>query len=125
LFEMLGNVIQNLFSAPATRPFPPVRREPFPGTRGQIQMDIECCIFCRRCEHHCPPDAIVVDRKDRTWLLDPNRCIVCGKCVQVCPKDCITMVGRFRSPAKGRIHEVRGEDDGREGRLETMKTTED
>ena len=86
MLEMLGNVIKNTLATPATRRFPAVQREPFPGTRGHIRMDSDCCIFCKRCEIHCPPDAIVVDRQDRTWILDPNRCIVCGKCVEVCPR---------------------------------------
>lgn len=102
MFEMLGNVIKNLFSTPATRVFPKEKREPFKDTRGMIGIDITGCIFCGICSRRCPPNAIKVDRNAKTWEVDPFKCIICGECVDVCPKKCMRMNEDYKSPAAGK-----------------------
>jgi formate hydrogenlyase subunit 6/NADH:ubiquinone oxidoreductase subunit I len=89
MFEMLGNILKNLISKPATRLYPVEKREPYKDTRGHIDMDIDSCIFCGICSKKCPSNAINVSRNDKSWDLDPYKCIICNLCVEVCPKKCI------------------------------------
>jgi ABC-type sugar transport system ATPase subunit len=75
MFDMLGNVVKNLFSKPATRMFPAERRDSFKGTRGCLGINIESCIFCGICARKCPSDAIaqgisfVTEDRKRQWLV--------------------------------------------------------
>jgi formate hydrogenlyase subunit 6/NADH:ubiquinone oxidoreductase subunit I len=89
MFDMLGNILKNLFSKPATRMYPIEKREPYKDTRGQIGIDIDACIFCGICSKKCPSDAIDVNRNDKSWEIDPYKCIICGVCTEVCPKKCL------------------------------------
>jgi formate hydrogenlyase subunit 6/NADH:ubiquinone oxidoreductase subunit I len=90
--NMIKRVFSNLFGRPATRLYPVTRREPFVGSRGRLQNDIDKCIFCGQCQRRCPADAIVVGKKpDKSWAFDRYRCIVCGYCVEVCPVHCLSM----------------------------------
>lgn len=56
-----------------------------------IFNDIDNCLFCGKCEHTCPVDAISIDRKNRTWTIDREKCVTCGACVAGCPKTCLSM----------------------------------
>ena len=90
MFDMIGNILKNLTSRPATRKYPFEKRENFKGTRGKIEScSIDECIFCGICSRKCPSDAIVVSKAERSWELDPFKCIICGVCAEVCPKKCI------------------------------------
>jgi ech hydrogenase subunit F len=80
------------FSRPATRLYPFVKREPFAGTRGSIEIDIQKCSMCTLCQKKCPTDAIVVKRQEKIWEIDRLRCISCGACVDACPKKCLKLV---------------------------------
>ncbi|MEI6603378.1 MAG: 4Fe-4S binding protein [Clostridia bacterium] len=92
MFDMIGNIVKNLFSKPATRNYPFVVREVPVNARGHISgIDPEACIYCGICQRKCPSDAIVVDKVNRTWEIETYRCIVCSECVTVCPKQCIYM----------------------------------
>ncbi len=103
MLEMLGTVLRNLLSPPATRLYPEQRREPLASTRGQIESVIENCIFCGHCQRVCPANCIEVIRTEKTWSLDPYRCIVCGRCVEVCPTEAIVMNRHFRGPVRQRV----------------------
>jgi ech hydrogenase subunit F len=89
MINLLKNILKNLGRKPATRLYPFEKREPFPGSRGHIDMTIETCIFCGACEKRCPANAIKVTRDPKSWTIDRHACILCGYCVEVCPKDCI------------------------------------
>ena len=92
MFDMLGNIIRNLGSKPATRKYPFEKREPFKDTRGQVAgIDIDLCIFCGICGRKCPSDAIKVNKAEKSWEVDRFKCVVCGVCAEVCPKKCILM----------------------------------
>ncbi|HYH01530.1 MAG TPA: 4Fe-4S binding protein [Bacillota bacterium] len=92
MFDMVGNIFKNLGNKPATRKYPFEKRTAFACSRGRVQgVDIDVCIFCGICARKCPADAIVVDRANKSWELDPFKCVICGACAEVCPKKCIAM----------------------------------
>lgn len=99
MFDMIGNILKNLFSKPATRNHPFVKRTPYEGARGEVKgIDIDLCIFCGICARKCPADAIVVDRNEKSWEINKFRCVVCGVCAEVCPKKCIHMNESYGTP---------------------------
>jgi len=71
-----------------------------------ITVDLNKCIFCQRCQHACPYDALEVkaanfDKKGRPLGLSlhfHDHCVSCGKCVDSCStgalnkKDCIVPI---------------------------------
>lgn len=90
MFDMLGNILKNVVSKPATRMYPKEKRETFKDVRGQIGIDIDKCIFCGICSKKCPANALKVDRNEKSWEIDHFNCIICGVCKEVCPKKCIS-----------------------------------
>ncbi len=98
MFRMLGNIIRNLFSKPATRKYPQTRREPFENARGCIDIDISNCIFCGICQKKCPADAIKVSKDGKSWEIDPYKCIICNVCTESCPKKCILSNPEYKAP---------------------------
>ncbi|MEN6316665.1 MAG: 4Fe-4S binding protein [Clostridiaceae bacterium] len=99
MFEMLGNVMKNLVSKPATRMYPVYRRDSFNDTRGCIGINIDSCIFCGLCSRKCPSDAIKVNKNEKTWEMDPFKCVICGACADACPKKSIYLKPQHLSPA--------------------------
>jgi len=93
LFKMACTVLKSLFSKPATRLYPVEPRKYYPATRGQIDNQINVCIFCGLCQRKCPTHAITVDRTARTWQINHLQCIQCSSCVEACPKKCLTQQG--------------------------------
>lgn len=89
MFDMLGNIIKNMFSKPATRMYPQEKRETYKDVRGQIGIDIDKCIFCGICSKKCPSNALEVNRGEKSWEVDHFKCIICGACEEACPKKCI------------------------------------
>jgi ech hydrogenase subunit F len=85
--------LKNLFSKPATRRYPYVKRAPFAGTRGNISIDFPECIFCGMCARRCPTNAIAVSKEKKEWSMDHLSCVICGNCVLVCPKKCLKLEG--------------------------------
>lgn len=53
--------------------------------------DVSECILCGKCTGGCPGSALEIDRKNRTWTIDPAACVQCGICVENCPKQCLSM----------------------------------
>lgn len=99
MFDMLGNILKNMVSKPATRLYPMERRTSFKDTRGHISIDIEGCIFCGMCSKKCPSKAIAVNRNEKSWEIDPFKCISCNECEEVCPKKCIINNENFNTSA--------------------------
>lgn len=99
IMSLSKTVLRNLFSKPATRPYPQVPREYPARTRGQIGIDIDVCIFCGICSKKCPTGAIAVNRAEKSWDIQPFGCIQCGYCVEVCPKKCLIMLLNYTQPA--------------------------
>lgn len=93
--KMTGQTLRNLFTNPATLMYPYKPRVFYKNTRGQLNIELDKCIFCSMCQRRCPTDAIVVDRTARTWLVDHLKCIYCGNCVDVCPKKCLFLANKY------------------------------
>ena len=47
----------------------------------------------------CPSNAIVVNKAEKSWQIDPFKCVICGVCTEVCPKKCIIMDEAHRTAA--------------------------
>ena len=75
-------------AAPAPEPAKDVPQSENPH---HVKNDIEKCLFCGRCEHSCPMQAITIDRKTRKWTIDREKCVACGVCAENCPAKCLTM----------------------------------
>lgn len=98
VFTFAGRVLKNLFRKPATvqYPFQPVE---YPERmRGHVEIKIEDCICCGLCVRSCPSQAITVDRKAGTWMIERFDCVQCGSCVLACPKKCLTMEKGYTEP---------------------------
>ena len=65
-----------------------------------IRIDAEKCLFCGKCEHNCPAEAISIDRRNRTWTIDREKCITCGVCADGCPAHCLTLADAWEEGEK-------------------------
>ena len=99
MFDMLGNILKNVFSKPATRMYPMEKRETYKDVRGQIGIEVDNCIFCGICSKKCPSSAINVNKNEKSWEIDHYKCIICNVCKEVCPKKCILSGKEYRPSA--------------------------
>ena len=77
---------------PKAAPAPePVKDVPQSENPYHVKNTIEKCLFCGRCEHSCPMQAITIDRKTRKWTIDREKCVACGVCAENCPAKCLAM----------------------------------
>lgn len=86
--------------APAENPMPAVKAEEATVPDTHIRIEAEKCLFCGKCEHNCPADAISIDRRNRTWTIDREKCITCGVCADGCPARCLTLVDAWEAGEK-------------------------
>jgi len=98
-FKLGRMTMRSLFGKPACAMYPVKTREPYPRTKGHIEVDIETCILCGICEKKCPAGAITVSKPERTWTINPFSCVQCDSCWQVCPKKCLTMESTYTAPS--------------------------
>ena len=77
-------------AAPASEAAPAVPTVQ-PRDDGKPVNDPSKCIYCTLCAKKCPQEAIIVDRKTKTWELNADDCVCCGTCQSACPKDAIIM----------------------------------
>ncbi len=106
LMNFTKTELRNLFSRPATRPYPQQPRKYSERTRGHIENNIDVCIFCGLCSRRCPTGAIAVDRAARTWAIHRFSCIQCGYCVASCPKKCLSMHQTYTQPGAQKTEDV-------------------
>lgn len=106
LFSFTKTELRNLFSKPATRPYPQQPREYPARTRGHIENDMDVCILCGLCSKKCPTGAITVDRTGKTWSISRFSCIQCGYCVESCPKKCLSMKQTYTQPGDEKTTDV-------------------
>ena len=103
-FDVLFEMLRNLFSKPMTVQFP---RESIPipdGYRGEHTHDIDSCTSCGLCSRICPNMAIEMiaapeqykDRYPQQYpKIDLGKCCFCGLCQDICPKGSITLTKGF------------------------------
>ena len=97
-FKLGGMTFGSLFKKPETLLYP-FEQKPAPaGLKGHIAVEAPLCILCGMCQRSCPCNAIVVEKKIRTWSIDPFLCIQCGSCVRACPKSCLFMMPAYPEP---------------------------
>lgn len=106
MIPMLQTVLQNLFGAPATRPFPAARREPFDNARGTIGFDMEKCNLCGLCAMRCPANALHVSKADKELVFEPFNCVMCAACAEACNKGCAHVINVRPSPAGQKPRQV-------------------
>lgn len=90
-FKLGGMTFGSLFKKPETVLYPFEQRPAPVGLKGHVANEVESCILCGICQKACPAEAITVQKKERSWAIDPFLCVQCGACVRACPKDCLTM----------------------------------
>jgi ferredoxin len=61
-----------------------------------LQVDLETCIRCDRCQTVCPVDIRVYETPAS------GACIRCLECIPECPVDCISVASPHWSPSVGR-----------------------
>ncbi len=90
-FEMTRLALKWAVEKPATSQYPFKPRQAVAGSRGRLVFTKDNCIYCNVCAKKCPTGALVVNRKDKQWIIDQLRCITCGYCVEICPKKSLRM----------------------------------
>jgi ech hydrogenase subunit F len=96
---MTKTVLKNLMTKYATRLYPFQKIEPFKDAKGELKIEMEKCILCGVCKMRCPSQCIEVDKKGKSWEVDPFACVYCGICVEACPVKCLYQETQYRSPA--------------------------
>ena len=76
-------------SVPAEMPKTVVTEEEL--KKAPVINDVSECVLCGMCLRGCVGGALEIDRKNRTWTIDPAACVQCGICVENCPKQCLSM----------------------------------
>ena len=98
IFEGLAVTFSHLLREPVTIQYPDRTTKPVSdmlptGYRGLLEVQLDICGGCRRCERICPIDCIKVEtRKSATtgklmltrFDIDISKCMFCGLCVEAC-----------------------------------------
>ena len=104
-FEMTKLALKWAMTKPPTTGYPFTPRKPLAGSRGRLVFTKDNCVYCNVCAKKCPTGALVVDRKQKKWIIDRLRCITCSYCVEVCPKDSLAMTSDHGTPTVTRDRE--------------------
>jgi len=105
-FTFAKTVTATLFRKPATLNYPARPAKKYDLSRGHLTIDVESCKWCGLCSRRCPTQALIVDRKVRTWEIDRFRCVVCNSCVEICPAHCLVMETAYLPPATEGVKEL-------------------
>lgn len=98
IFEGLAVTFSHLFREPVTIQYPdrttrPVREMLPERYRGFLEVQMDVCGACKRCERICPIDCIQVETQKNPetkklmmvrFDIDMSKCMYCGLCVEAC-----------------------------------------
>ena len=84
---------------PAARPPAEINAEEL--KKAPVINDVSKCVLCGMCLRGCVGGALDIDRKRRTWTIDPAACVQCGICVEHCPKQCLSLNEAYTFTADG------------------------
>jgi NAD(P)H-quinone oxidoreductase subunit I len=93
---MFRDLLQSLFSKPATEPYPNPEPDEPERLRGKLHWNPEQCTGCQLCVKDCPADALklfTIDKKNKQFVMlyDVGKCTFCAQCVENCRFNCLEM----------------------------------
>ncbi|MCK4249367.1 MAG: 4Fe-4S binding protein, partial [Candidatus Omnitrophica bacterium] len=59
------------------------------GGKGQLKIDKDKCIECKRCEKACTLNLPIVRYKN-TGIMSHRDCLKCSECIAVCPEQALS-----------------------------------
>jgi NAD(P)H-quinone oxidoreductase subunit I len=98
ILEGMAVTFSHLFREPITVQYPDRTDRPVTSMlpdryRGLLEVQMDICTGCKRCERNCPIDCIAIDlKKDpetkkqmmTRFDIDMGKCMYCGLCVEAC-----------------------------------------
>ena len=102
---LVPHVLRRLLQKRETIAYPAGPLELPDAYRGQVIVDIDKCVGCKRCSRDCPSQCLLVDREGKEYvrvMISHDLCASCGLCEWVCPTGAIRLLPQFVGAATSR-----------------------